>query len=197
MSIKDEKTIYAMRAKILNTRIPVKPKELAMYEAAINHLTKDNIMETMFLYAVEALKDDMGLPNDECHRIAYAIDSRMHEWTDNPNFNIDDLRLRVFQKVEFMFACSEEDEEHIVQLLRDAGHEVLTRSEIEIYDVIKLYAEEPQASNIFRALVYEGNIHKFADLAAHDAAYYLRVKGIGEKAVPVLEKVIDEYRRCQ
>lgn len=119
--------INATRVAMLKGR-RLTPKQIEQYEYAIRQGVNDNRVEAMMLYAAEALHDELGFGIKRTSRILNKIDESMKEWLD-PSFQLDDLRIRVFEKTGFMFACTEEDQRHIEKLLKNAGYNVMTEEE--------------------------------------------------------------------
>lgn len=98
-------------------------KQIAQYETAIRQQVTDSRVEVMMLYMAEALHDIAGYGMRRTARILRSVDERMKEFQD-PDFNLDDLRVRVFGKTSFVFACTEEEQEYIAGVLERAGYHV-------------------------------------------------------------------------
>lgn len=117
-----EQIINAGRVAMLRGK-KMTQKQIVQYETAIRQTVNDSRVEAMMLYMAEALHDVAGYGMKRTARILRSVDERMHEWLD-PDFSIDDLRIRVFGKTNFMFACTPEEQEQIAKVLRDAGYDV-------------------------------------------------------------------------
>lgn len=100
------------------------PPEIGRYEDALLQQTHDDKVEVMMLYFAEVLHDELGFGMKRTQKILSKVDEHMCEWLDVENFNLDKLRVRVFDKTHFMFACDAEDMKHIEQLLTEAGYNV-------------------------------------------------------------------------
>ena len=103
-------------------------KQIVQYEAAIRQQLTDNRVEVMMLFMAEALHDIAGYGMKRTARVLRNIDARMAEFLED-DFDIDALRVRVFEKTQLMFACNEEDQKHIAKLLQAAGYDVRTEGE--------------------------------------------------------------------
>lgn len=118
-----------------------KPKEIAAFEDAIMRTQMDNQTETMMLFFAEALHDVAGADAKDIFRVMAYINVRLNEFIElvnNHSFNIDDLRLRVYEKTDYIFAMSEEDREHIRLMLKEHGYDV---------DAVEAELEEKEAAN--------------------------------------------------
>lgn len=118
-----------------------KPKEIAAFEDAIMRTQMDNQTETMMLFFAEALHDVAGADANDIFRVMAYINVRLNEFIElvnNHSFNIDDLRLRVYEKTDYIFAMSEEDREHIRLMLKEHGYDV---------DAVEAELEEKEAAN--------------------------------------------------
>lgn len=118
-----ERMINAARAGMLKGK-RFKPQEIGQYENALLQQIHDDKVEVMMLYFAEALHDELGFGMKRTQKILSKVDEHMCEWLDVENFNLDKLRIRVFEKTHFMFACDEEDLKYIEKLLTDAGYNV-------------------------------------------------------------------------
>ena len=117
-----------------------KPKEIAAFEDAIMRTQMDNQTETMMLFFAEALHDVAGADGHDIFRVMAYINVRLNEFIElvnNHSFNIDDLRLRVYEKTDYIFAMSEEDREHIRLMLKEHGYDV---------DAVEAELEEKEAA---------------------------------------------------
>lgn len=118
-----------------------KPKEIAAFEDAIMRTQMDNQTETMMLFFAEALHDVAGADANDIFRTMAYINVRLNEFIElvnNHSFSIDDLRLRVYEKTDYIFAMSEEDREHIRLMLKEHGYDV---------DAVEAELEEKEAAN--------------------------------------------------
>jgi len=117
-----------------------KPKEIAAFEDAIMRTQMDNQTETMMLFFAEALHDVAGADANDIFRTMAYINVKLNEFIElvnNHNFSIDDLRLRVYEKTDYIFAMSEEDREHIRLMLKEHGYDV---------DAVEAELEEKEAA---------------------------------------------------
>ena len=117
-----------------------KPKEIAAFEDAIMRTQMDNQTETMMLFFAEALHDVAGADAKDIFRVMAYINVRLNEFIElvnNHSFSIDDLRLRVYEKTDYIFAMSEEDREHIRLMLKEHGYDV---------DAVEAELEEKEAA---------------------------------------------------
>jgi len=117
-----------------------KPKEIAAFEDAIMRTQMDNQTETMMLFFAEALHDVAGADANDIFRTMAYINVRLNEFIElvnNHSFSIDDLRLRVYEKTDYIFAMSEEDREHIRLMLKEHGYDV---------DAVEAELEEKEAA---------------------------------------------------
>ena len=118
-----------------------KPKEIAAFEDAIMRTQMDNQTETMMLFFAEALHDVAGADEHDIFRTMAYINVKLNEFIElvnNHSFSIDDLRLRVYEKTDYIFAMSEEDREHIRLMLKEHGYDV---------DAVEAELEEKEAAN--------------------------------------------------
>ena len=118
-----------------------KPKEIAAFEDAIMRTQMDNQTETMMLFFAEALHYVAGADANDIFRTMAYINVRLNEFIElvnNHSFSIDDLRLRVYEKTDYIFAMSEEDREHIRLMLKEHGYDV---------DAVEAELEEKEAAN--------------------------------------------------
>lgn len=117
-----------------------KPQEIAAFEDAIMRTQMDNQTETMMLFFAEALHDVAGADAKDIFRVMAYINVKLNEFIElvnNHSFNIDDLRLRVYEKTDYIFAMSEEDREHIRLMLKEHGYDV---------DAVEAELEEKEAA---------------------------------------------------
>lgn len=103
--------------------------QIQRYKNAVKQQEHNYLLEVMMLYMAEVLHDELGFGMKRIRKILTSVDSRMYEWVNEPDFTIDDLRVRVYKKTHYMFACSEEEHEYIVKLLEDAGVKVYVQTE--------------------------------------------------------------------
>ena len=114
-----KKVINDTRAKMVRGK-RFNLAEIQQYEHAIVQMVNDDRAEVMFLYFAEILHDKLGFGHKRVTNIVKEVDSRMTEWLE-PDFNIDDLIVRVYEKTQFLFACTEEEYVRITELLKDKG----------------------------------------------------------------------------
>ena len=103
------------------------PKECNAFRDAIWREAQDGKIEAMMLFFAESLHDTEHYGRARISRVLRDCDKKMLEFiqkTDDGTWDMDDLRIRVFEKTHFMFAMSEEDQAHIVEVLTAAGFEV-------------------------------------------------------------------------
>ena len=95
------------------------------YEDAVLQEYNDNRVEVMMLLCAEMLHDEFGFGKKRIQKALTGIDDRMLEFI-NPEgvFEMDKMRIRVFDKTGFMFACNEKDHQHIMEVLETAGYKV-------------------------------------------------------------------------
>jgi hypothetical protein len=84
----------------------------------------------MLLYFAEVLHDEYGFGMRRISNVLNKVDESMHEWLED-DFNMDNLRLRVFEKTKFLFACDIEDQKRINELLEQAGYKVKTEEDLK------------------------------------------------------------------
>lgn len=99
------------------------PNFVKSYETAVIQKYNDNRVEVMMLFMAETLHDELGFGEKRTRNILRSVDDRMLEFIDE-GFDMDKLRVRVFEKTGFMFAANEEDQDHICKVLEEAGYEV-------------------------------------------------------------------------
>lgn len=99
------------------------PKEIQQYEAAVLQGLNDDRVEVMMLYFAESMHDVEGYGTKRTRRILNDVDAKMQEWL-TPGFELNTLRLRVWEKTGWIFACDEEGYNNIVQLLQEHGYKV-------------------------------------------------------------------------
>lgn len=103
------------------------PKQIEELRRAVWEEANDGRVEVMLLFFAEALHDVLGYGYKRTARILHWVNDHMQEWTDKVNageWDIDDLRIRVFEKTGFMFALNKQDQMHIVEVLNGLGHKV-------------------------------------------------------------------------
>lgn len=125
--MKLERIINQARSYMIKGR-RMNPAQISQYENAIRQSVHDGLLEAVLLYMAEVLHDELGFGRVRTARILRKVDEHMLEWQD-PEFQMDELRLRVFGKTQFMFACNEEDQKHIARLLQAAGYDVRLEGE--------------------------------------------------------------------
>lgn len=123
-----ERIINAARAGMMRGK-RFKPQEIGQYENAVLQSDIDDRLEVMMLYFAEVLHDELGFGMKRTQNILTKIDDHMHEWLDD-EFRIDDLRIRVFGKTNFIFAPDPDKFEHIKELLENAGFKVKTEEDL-------------------------------------------------------------------
>lgn len=107
-------------------------KEIDAFRDAIWKESQDGRIEAMMLFFAEALHDTEGFGHTRTARVLRYCDEKMKEFIDRTNdgsWDMDQLRLRVWEKTHFMFAMSDEDMEHITGMLQAAGYSVKTEGE--------------------------------------------------------------------
>lgn len=118
-------------------------KEIRRFEEAVMHSQLDGQIETMMLLFTEAMHDTMAMPEDEIFRVMSRLNTLLLEFQRDVNdrsFSIDDVRLRVYEKTNYIFAMNDADREHIRQLLKAHGYDP---DEVEA----ELAAKEERYSN--------------------------------------------------
>ena len=124
--MKTQKYIQQVYAWMLQGR-RFKLKEIDAFRDMIWKESQDGRIEAMMLFFAEAMHDVYGFGQKRSARILRYCDEKMKELIDKTNDNswdMDDLRLRVWEKTHFMFAMTEEDQQHIVAMLQAAGYNV-------------------------------------------------------------------------
>ena len=121
-----EKEWMAIKAGMLCGR-RFSPKQIERLREMIWTEANDGRIEVMMLFFAEAMHDVLGFGHERTRRILHYIDDKMRDFTagvEDGTFDVDDLRVRVFSKTHFMFAMSEKDQQHIVDVLTAAGYTV-------------------------------------------------------------------------
>ena len=121
--------INSMRAMAMRGK-KFSPKDITKYEEAIRKHYDDTRVETMMLYVAEVLHDEYGFGMKRIGHTLTKMDEHMKEWLQD-DFSMDQLRLRVFKKTKFLFACDIEDQKRIQQLFEQAGYEVKTEEKLK------------------------------------------------------------------
>lgn len=98
-------------------------KQIDAFRDAIWAEAEDGRLEAAMLFFAEALHDTEHYGAKRVRRVLRYTNRQMVDYLEQ-KLNMDDLRLRVFGKTGFMFAMTEADQRHIVQLLTGAGYEV-------------------------------------------------------------------------
>lgn len=93
------------------------------YEDAVLQEYNDNRVEAMMLFFAEVLHDELGFGQTRTRRLLRSLDDRMVEFCEE-GFDLDKLRVRIFDKTRFAFACNEEDQKHLEAVLMAAGYAV-------------------------------------------------------------------------
>ena len=106
------------------------PKEIERYEMALKQNVDNTRVETIFLYFAEALHDLYGFGMKRTSKVINTVDENMHEWLRD-DFNMDDLRLRVFEKTRFLFTCDAEEQKHVHEMLAEAGYILKTEEDLK------------------------------------------------------------------
>lgn len=109
-------------------------KEIDQFRNMIWKESQDGRTEAMMLFFAESLHDTEGYGQKRTARVLRYCDGLMREFIDKTadgSWDMDALRLRVFEKTHFMFAMTPEDQKHIVELLTEAGYNVTTGEEEE------------------------------------------------------------------
>ena len=101
------------------------PKEIERYEAAIRQHVDNTRVETIFLLFAEALHDEYGFGMKRISNVMNKVEDGMREWLSS-DFDMDDMRIRAFEKTRFIFTCDEEERKRVYELLRAAGYDVRT-----------------------------------------------------------------------
>lgn len=123
-----QKIVSAARAKMLRG-VKMTPKEIRQYEEAIQQYVHDSRVEVIFLYIAEALHKLNRFGWRRIMRVICWIDAHMREWLD-PNFQIDDLRERVYKETGAIIAFTQEEQDAIVAMLRARGYKVKTEEDV-------------------------------------------------------------------
>lgn len=124
-----ERVINSTRAGMIQGK-RFNMSEIARYEDVLKQQMNDDKVEVMMLYFAEVLHDELGFGLKRTQNILSKVDERMLEWLDEEGFNIDKLRLRVFEKTHFLFACDEMDQKYIEDMLDQAGFKVKTEEDL-------------------------------------------------------------------
>lgn len=124
-----ERVINSTRAGMIRGK-RFNMSEIARYEDVLKQQMNDDKVEVMMLYFAEVLHDELGFGLKRTQNILSKVDERMLEWLDEEGFNIDKLRLRVFEKTHFLFACDEMDQKYIEDMLDQAGFKVKTEEDL-------------------------------------------------------------------
>lgn len=125
--MKQDSIITSARVSMLQGR-RMTQKQIIQHEAAIRQQLTDDRVEVMMLFMAEALHDIAGYGMKRTARILKNIDERMVEFLED-GFDIDALRVRVFGKTNFMFACDPEEQKHVAEVLKAAGYDVKMEGE--------------------------------------------------------------------
>ena len=103
------------------------PKQIEALHDMIWREADDGRIELMMLFFAEALHDVLHFGHDRISRVLHWVDDRMGEFSkelDDGTMDVDDVRIRVFDKTKMMFALNEKDRDYIAQLLTAAGYDV-------------------------------------------------------------------------
>lgn len=121
-----DKTWWSVKAGMMAGR-RFSPKEIEKFRRLIWTEANDGRVEVMLLFFAEALHDKLGFGHERTARLLRHVNQKMVEWTDKVEageWNVDDLRMRVFDKTGFIFAMNKADQAHIEEMLKAAGHKV-------------------------------------------------------------------------
>lgn len=121
---KTRKTINEGRAALIG-KARKSPAFVRSYEDAVLQEYNDNRVEAMMLFFAEVLHDELGFGQTRTRRILRRLDDYMVEFCEE-GFDLDRLRIRIFEKTNFVFACNAEDQKHVEDVLEAAGYKVNT-----------------------------------------------------------------------
>lgn len=96
---------------------------ITSYENAILQEYNDNRVECMMLFFAEVLHDEMGFGQKRIARVLDGIDRSMTEFF-NQEFDLDQLKVRVYKKCNFLWVANEEEQRYMVALLEANGIKV-------------------------------------------------------------------------
>lgn len=99
------------------------PKEIQNYENAVEQRSHDDSMEMSMMLFAEVLKEEFGFGRQRINKTLRKFDTKCAEIIEK-NLEIDDLRVRCFEKTKIAFALNKEDQEHVQRILQDAGYQV-------------------------------------------------------------------------
>lgn len=119
---KTRKTINEGRAALIG-KARKNPVFVRSYENAVLQEYNDNRVEAMMLFFAEVLHDELGFGQTRTRRILRSLDNYMMEFCEE-GFDLDKLRIRIFEKTHFVFACNAEDQKHVEAVLKAAGYTV-------------------------------------------------------------------------
>lgn len=111
------------RARAAMIRGGMSMQEINLFIERLNQGTIDNRVEVMMLMSARVLKRDCKWGRFRIRRHLKAIDDMMLDFAKD-DFDLDKLRVQVFEETGFVFAANERDEEHIQMVLKAAGYEV-------------------------------------------------------------------------
>lgn len=101
-------------------------KEIRRFEEAVMRTQTDGQIECMMLFFCETLHDILGSDEGDIFRVMSRLNEHLVQFMQDirkPGFNIDDIRLRVYEKTNYIFAMSEDDRLHIRGLLAEHGYD--------------------------------------------------------------------------
>lgn len=101
-------------------------KEIRRFEEAVMRTQTDGQIECMMLFFCETIHDILGSDEGDIFRVMSRLNEHLTQFMQdirNPGFNIDDIRLRVYEKTNYIFAMSEDDRLHIRELLAEHGYD--------------------------------------------------------------------------
>lgn len=122
------------RAQTAMLKGGMNPKQIDSFITDVRQSVVDDRVEVMFLMSALALRRELKWGQVRIRRHLRAVDDLMKEFVAD-DFDLDKLRVQVFEETGFMMAANEEDEKHIVEVLRAAGYKVITEDEDEDKEV--------------------------------------------------------------
>lgn len=101
-------------------------KEIRRFEEAVMRTQTDGQIECMMLFFCETLHDVLDADETQIFRVMRRLNEHLARFMldiRTPEFNIDDIRLRVYEKTNYIFAMSEDDRQHIRAMLAENGYD--------------------------------------------------------------------------
>ena len=101
-------------------------KEIRRFEEAVMRTQTDGQIECMMLFFCETLHEILGSDEGDIFRVMSRLNEHLTQFMQDirkPGFNIDDIRLRVYEKTNYIFAMSEDDRLHIREMLAEHGYD--------------------------------------------------------------------------